>query len=66
MVNLQSNIWSHHASRLNEGGSCTQVSRPVDWKPGAPEGALRTATIKVQAKNGLTHELIVRQSNPGD
>jgi len=40
------------------------VDRPLGT--GAPEGALRTATIKVQAKNGLTHELIVRQSNPGD
>jgi len=27
------------------GGGCTQVSRPVNRKTGAPEGAPRTATI---------------------
>ncbi|MGY2269624.1 hypothetical protein, partial [Pseudomonas sp. SDO5561_S422] len=33
-------------SLLNEkGGGCTRVSRPVNRKTGAPEGAPRTATI---------------------
>ncbi len=30
---------------LNVGGSCTRVSRPVNRKTSAPEGAPRTATI---------------------
>ena len=40
--------WATSPSLLNnKGGSCTQVSRPVEPnKTGAPEGALRTATIK--------------------
>ena len=32
------------------GGSRTQVSRPVSSETGAPEGALRTATIKREAE----------------
>ena len=36
------------------GGSRTQVSRPVSLETGAPEGALRTATIKRGQKKRLT------------
>ena len=32
------------------GGSRTQVSRPVHLETGAPESALRTATIKAEAE----------------
>ena len=40
--------WATSPSLLNnKGGSCTQVSRPVEPnKTGASEDALRTATIK--------------------
>ncbi|ALE90896.1 hypothetical protein BOH74_01445 [Pseudomonas versuta] len=36
------------------GGSRTQVSRPVHLETGAPEGALRTATIKRRPKKSAS------------
>ena len=42
-----SKMWSHHLlATKQEGGSCTQVSRPGEHDTGAPEGALRTATME--------------------
>jgi hypothetical protein len=36
------------------GGGCTQVSRPGSYDTGAPEGALRTATMECRDGKYLT------------
>ena len=38
----------HRFPTKGSGGSCAQVSRPGIWETGAPESALRTATIKLR------------------
>jgi hypothetical protein len=60
-------MWATTFSLLNEwGGSCAQVSRPgIQTKTGAPEGALRTATIKRRQRSLIDEAHAHCSDNPG-
>ncbi|CAI8895078.1 conserved hypothetical protein [Pseudomonas serboccidentalis] len=47
------------------GGGHTKVGRPVTWRTGAPEDALRMATINTQHQKGLCRVTLCAKSKPG-